>query len=297
MSESQVSEINATDTPTTDTMSPLLTVPVSERPVRFKPKHHLFTRLLLPHERVAENPPEDKPKKHHRGYKRHSKEILRDIRFAKSIVDSINETSHSIVFDDLEKMVLNDEEVISHEDLSLQAREVIANEMEPVQYCEKKWNPSVEPVNADVFCVSEEDIESILAGELRLPYPIENEDAFQSIQDQLDTSIVRNLPPEFWGSRFYLDSSTALTCSPVQTLPPAYDDLLQKLVCIANRKEPRIMQVVHTRFSRKRSNRYLNELCSSFSTIVKPSILKKALKRMHEISDSLYTISSDKRSK
>ena len=50
--------------------------------------------------------------------------------------------------------------------------------MEPVQYCEKKWNPSVEPVNADVFCVSEEDIESILAGELRLPYPIENEDAF-----------------------------------------------------------------------------------------------------------------------
>ena len=149
--------------------------------------------------------------------------------------------------------------------------------MEPVQYCEKKWNPSVEPVNADVFCVSEEDIGSILAGELRLPYPIENEDAFQSIQDQLDTSIVRNLPPEFWGSRFYLDSSTALTCSPVQTLPPAYDDLLQKLVCIANRKEPRIMQVVHTRFSRKRSNRYLNELCSSFSTIVKPSYIRLSL--------------------
>ena len=149
--------------------------------------------------------------------------------------------------------------------------------MEPVQYCEKKRNPNVEPVNAEVFSVSEEDIESILAGELRLPYPIENEEPIQSIQDQLDTSIVRNLPPEFWGSRFYLDSSTVLACSPVQKLPPAYDDLLQKLVCIANRKEPRIMQVVHTRFSRKRSNRYLNELCSSFSTIVKPSYIRLSL--------------------
>ena len=95
--------------------------------------------LLLPHERVAENPPEDKPKRRNRGYKRRSKEVLRDIRFAKSIVDSINETSRSILFDDLypcfygltdrEKMVLHDEEVISHEDLSLQAREVFVVEV------------------------------------------------------------------------------------------------------------------------------------------------------------------------
>lgn len=178
-------------------------------------------------------------------------------------------------------MVLHEEEVISHEDLSLQAREVyvvkvyhlqvIANEMEPIQYCETKCDPTIEPVNADVFSVSEEDIDSILAGELHIPRSIENEEAFQSIQDQLDDSIVQNLPPEFWGSRFYLDSSTALACLPVQKLPPAHDDLLQRLVCIANRKEPRIMQVVHTRFSRKRSNRYLNELYSSFSPLVTPS--------------------------
>lgn len=142
--------------------------------------------------------------------------------------------------------------------------------MEQTQYCEKKWDTCLEPVDVDLFSVPEENIESILAGELRLPFPIHNEEAIKSIQDQLDETIVRCLPPEFWGSRFYLDSSTTLSCPPTQTLLPAYEDLLQMLVSVANRKEPRIMQAVHTRFSRKRSRRYLNDLCYSFSTIVKP---------------------------
>ena len=96
-----------------------------------------YLGLLLPHERDVENPPEEKPKKKNRGYKKRSKEVLREIRFAKSIVNGLNESVHLLVFDDLyltsilltyrEKMVLDDDELISPEELSLKAREVSFN--------------------------------------------------------------------------------------------------------------------------------------------------------------------------
>ena len=116
--------------------------------------------------------------------------------------------------------------------------------------------------------VSKQDLEAILAGDLPLPSSKEdNTDKVHSIQHQLDMMIVEKLPSVFWGSRFYVPSATVRKSTSVVStrLPSAKEDVLHTLVNIANHKEPRIMQVVHTRFSRKRSERYLSELISSFS--------------------------------
>ena len=126
---------------------------------------------------------------------------------------------------------------------------------------------SLEPTEAFISHIPKETIEPILAGELRLPAP-EEESCFRSIQDQVDQTIVRRLPPEFWGSRFYMDSSTVLKPVSTHRLPPSRSAVLDTLCEIANHKEPQIMQNVHTRFSRKRSKRYLKDLCRSYATVV-----------------------------
>lgn len=139
--------------------------------------------------------------------------------------------------------------------------------MEECNYETSVIPSSLEPTEASISHIAKETIEPILAGELRLPAP-EEESCFCSIQDQVDQTIVRHLPPEFWGSRFYMDSSTVLEPLSTHHLPPSRDTVLEALCEIANSKEPKIMQMVHTRFSRKRSKRYLKELCRSYSTVV-----------------------------
>lgn len=129
-------------------------------------------------------------------------------------------------------------------------------------------NPIIEKsATMPASSVSKQDLEAILAGELPLPSSKEDTDKVHSIQHQLDMMIVEKLPSVFWGSRFYIPSATVGKSASVGSarLPSAKEDVLHTLVNIANHKEPRIMQVVHTRFSRKRSERYLSELISSFS--------------------------------
>lgn len=123
--------------------------------------------------------------------------------------------------------------------------------------------------------ISDKEIDSILAGELPFSFPREDEDAFRDIQSQLDNRIVKTLPSEFWGSRFYMPSTSCLDISSPalsSVVSVTHNDrkLLKALTDIANHKEPRIMQVVHTRFSRKRTEHYLSDLATSFSSLVKP---------------------------
>ena len=139
--------------------------------------------------------------------------------------------------------------------------------MEKCSYETSVIPSSLEPPEASIDHIPKETIEPILAGELRLPVP-EEESCFRSIQDQVDQTIVRRLPPEFWGSRFYMDSSTVLKPISTHRLPPPRSAILDALCEIANHKEPQIMQMVHTRFSRKRSKRYLKDLCRSYATVV-----------------------------
>ena len=144
--------------------------------------------------------------------------------------------------------------------------------MEACSYETNVAPSSLEPTEVSLTHIPKETIEPILAGELRLPAP-EEESCFRSIQDQVDQTIVRRLPPEFWGSRFYMDSSTVLKPVSTHHLPPSHTTVLDTLCEIANHKEPKIMQMVHTRFSRKRSKRYLNELCRSYATIVDEALV------------------------
>ena len=125
--------------------------------------------------------------------------------------------------------------------------------------------------------MSEKEIDSILAGELPPPFlhEDEDEDVFRDVQSRLDKRIVETLPSEFWGSRFYMPSSSFLdipssSLSSVVSVTRSDRNLLNALTSIANHKEPRIMQLVHTRFSRTRTKQYLSDLAVSFSSLVKP---------------------------
>lgn len=132
-------------------------------------------------------------------------------------------------------------------------------------------------MDSSISSMSKKEIDSILAGELPPPSPREgeDEDAFQDVQSRLDKRIVEILPSEFWGSRFYMPSTSFLdipspSLSPVISVTRNDRNLLKSLTDIANHKEPRIMQVVHTRFSRKRTKQYLSDLATSFSSLIKP---------------------------
>ena len=130
-------------------------------------------------------------------------------------------------------------------------------------------------MDSSITSVSEKEIDSILSGEIPLPLSCEDEDDFRELQSRLDKRIVDILPSEFWGSRFYMPSTSFLdipspSLSPMVAVTHNDRQLLKALTDIANHKEPRIMQVVHTRFSRKRTKHYLSDLATSFSSLVEP---------------------------
>lgn len=127
--------------------------------------------------------------------------------------------------------------------------------------------------DSNTWSIPDESLFAILAGEEPLPCPINNEDAFQSIQSQLDSYIVDRLPKEFWGSKFYLTSSS-------QVDPPSYQSssymkykkkdirTIHRMTNIANSVDTSLLRFYNRRFSPSRTSRFLDTLCDRFSSFI-----------------------------
>lgn len=125
----------------------------------------------------------------------------------------------------------------------------------------------------DMWSIPEESIFGIIAGEEPIPIPKGNEDAFRAIQGQLDEYIVSHLPEEFWGSQFYLDSTTELNVpsfdiSRYAKYKKADKKLIQKMVSKANSIDMNLLRFYNKRFSRKRTAKYLDALCDRFAKFI-----------------------------
>ena len=124
--------------------------------------------------------------------------------------------------------------------------------------------------------LSDENLFRMLADEIPVPSLSEDSKEGGQVRGRLDRYIVDTLPREFWGSRFYLDSDVVVEreqspeAEQTKKLVDAGSSLIDELASIVNSKDIHVLSHFNSRFSRRRTKRFLDSVQSDTQYVVDP---------------------------